>query len=217
MRYLYRPQGFDLRDGQMRRVAGLVLATLIAFAAAAADDDGRRFTSFLGLRLNLGTLDDVQARLGRTRLIESYDSGDYEARLCYLGADGIVSFLSGQAGGAQLGLLGFELKQSSTAAAQGCRQLSRRYAEASKDLGGLHLGMTRAEFAALVGGPVEWDGDTGRRLYESDQRMTSQEQSRYRDSPELTLRGTFAVTVTVTARFEQDRLVEVAVWKIVSA
>lgn len=201
----------------MRRVAGLALAALMAFAALAADDDGRRFTSFLGRRLNLGTLDTVQARLGRTRLIESYDSGEYEARLCYLGADGIVSFLSGQAGGAQLGLLGFELKQGSTATAQGCRQLSHRYAEASKDLGGLRLGMSRAQFTALVGEPVAWDGDTGRRLYESDQRMTAEERSRYQDSPELILRGTFAVTVTVTARFEQDRLVEVAVWKIVSA
>jgi hypothetical protein len=195
---------------------GLALVLFVALPAR-ADDDGGRFTAFLGFHLNNGTLDDVQGRLGRTRLNESYESGDYEASICYLGSNGVVSFLSGQEGGAVLGLLGFQLRRGSTDVAQHCRQLPRHYADASRSLGGLRLGMSKAEFSALVGAPVQWDGETARRLYESEQSMSAGERAQYADSPELSLRGSFNVLVTVTARFVDDQLVEVAVWKIVSA
>lgn len=196
---------------------GLALTALAAFPAGAGEtDDGARFTSFLGFRLNLGTLDDVQGRLGRTKLLESYEDGEYQASVCYLGSDGMVSFLSGREGGAMLGLLGFELQRSTTAAAQNCRGLPRRYAEASRSLGGLRLGMSRQEFAAVVGAPVQWDGDAGRCLFQGEQRMSAAERQAYRDSPELSLRGSFNVLVTVTARFDDGQLVDVAVWKIVS-
>ena len=155
---------------------GLALAALAVFPAEAGEgDDGARFTSFLGFRLNFGTLDDVQGRLGRARLVESYEDGEYQASVCYLGSNGMVSFLSGREGGATLGLLGFELQRSTTAAAQNCRRLPRRYAEASRSLGGLHLGMSRQEFAAAVGVPVQWDGDTGRCLFQSEQPMSPAE------------------------------------------
>lgn len=195
----------------------LAFAAMAAFPAGAQEGDGARFTSFLGFRLNLGTLDDVQGRLGHARLVESYEDGEYQASVCYLGSDGMVSFLSGRDGGAMLGLLGFELRRSTTEAAQNCRQLPRHYADAARNLGGLRLGMSRQDFAALMGGPVQWDGDTGRCLFQSEQAMSAGERVSYKDSPELSLRGSFSVLVTVTARFEEGQLVDVAVWKIVSA
>ncbi len=84
-------------------------------------------------------------------------------------------------------------------------KLHGRYADQSKQFGGLRLGMSKAEFVGLLGEPVRWDGDAGERLYESEQKMTSGERGLFKDSPELLSRGTFNVTVTVTGTFVQDR------------
>jgi hypothetical protein len=192
---------------------------LVALAAAAAlparaGEDGARFTTFLGAKLNLGTLDDVQARLGRTRLIEANDADDYEARVCYLGSNGVVSFISGVP---RLELSGFEVREPGTVAAEGCRELHGRYATEARQLGGLHLGMTKAEFAALLGDPLRWDGDSAERDYESEQRMSPAERGLFKDSPELLARGTFNVLVSVTGTFVDGQLVGFRVWKVVSA
>jgi len=192
----------------------LLAAGLVALALPAlAGDDGGRFTSFLGLRLNIGTLGDVQARLGRTGLFEDGDSEEYEARVCYLGSNGVVSFISSVPG---LELSGVEVRQAETATAQGCRELRGRYADAAGQLGGLRLGMSRAEFVTLLGDPVSWDGDSGQRLFEGEQKISASERGLFKDSPELLARGTFNVMVTVTGTFVEDRLVAFRVWKLVS-
>jgi hypothetical protein len=178
-----------------------------------ADDAGARFTSFLGARLNVGTLNEVEARLGRTRLIELTDADDYEARVCYLGSNGVVSFISGVP---RLELSGFEVREPGTVAADGCRELHGRYATAASQLGGLHLGMSKADFVALLGDPVQWDGDSAEREYDSEQKMTPADRGLFHDSPELLARGTFNVTVTVTGTFVDGRLVGFRVWKVVS-
>lgn len=198
-----------------RRWAALVaLAAAAAAAPLARAEDGARFTTFLGAKLNLGTLDDVQARLGRTRLIEANDADDYEARVCYLGSNGVVSFISGIP---RLELSGFEVREPYSVAAEGCRELHGRYATEARQLGGLHLGMSKAEFAALVGDPLRWDGDSAERVYESEQKISSADRLLFKDSPELLARGTFNVLVTVTGTFVEDRLVGFRVWKVVSA
>jgi len=196
------------------------LTALVALTAAAAalpsqaGEDGARFTTFLGARLNMGTLDNVQARLGRTRLIELNDADDYEARICYLGSNGVVSFLSGVP---RLELSGFEIRQPDSAAAAGCRELHGRYAAQARQLGGLRLGMSRAEFTAVVGDPVRWDGDSAERVYESEQKMSPEDRVLFKDSPELLARGTFNVLVTVTGTFADGQLVGFRVWKVVTA
>ena len=181
---------------------------------AMAGDVGERFTSVLGLRLNIGTLNEVAARLGRTGLIEAGDSDEYEARMCYLGSNGVLSFISASP---RLELSGFELREAVTGTAEGCRELHGRYAAEAGQIGGLRLGMSKAEFVALVGDSVRWDGDAGQQLYESEQKMSADERGLFKDSPELLTRGTFNVTVTVTGTFVQDRLVALRVWKVVSA
>ena len=192
----------------------MALAPVTVVFPAMAGDGGERFTSFLGLRLNIGTLDEVAARLGRTGLIEAGDSDEYEARMCYLGSDGVVSFISSSP---RLELSGFELREAVTGTAQGCRELHGRYAAEAEQIGGLRLGMSKAQFAALVGDPVRWDGDEGQRLYEGEQKISADERGLFKDSPELLTRGAFNVTVTVTGTFVQDRLVALRVWKVVSA
>lgn len=192
--------------------ASMGLAAALAAASSWADDDGARFTSFLGARLNVGTLNDVQARLGRTRLIELSDADDYEARVCYLGSNGVVSFVSGVP---RLELSGFEVREPRTVAAEGCRELHGRHATAAAQIGGLRLGMNKAEFAALVGDPLQWDGDSAERVYDSEQKMSAADRGLFRDSPELLARGTFNVRVTVTGTFVDDRLVGFRVWKVV--
>lgn len=189
-----------------------VVLAVVAFPVLAGDD-GSRFTSFLGLRLNVGTLNEVQARLGKTRLIESTDTEDYEARMCYLGSNGVVSFVSAVP---RLELSGFEVREAVSATAEGCRELHGRKAEQARDLAGLHLGMSKAEFISLLGEPVQWDGNTGQRQFDSEQKMTGGERGLFKDSPELLLRGTFNVSVTVTGTFLEDHLVGFRVWKVVS-
>lgn len=197
-----------------RMLAALLgLAAAVVAAPLRAEDDGARFTSFLGARLNVGTLNDVQARLGRSRLIELNDADDYEARVCYLGSNGVVSFLSGVP---RLELSGFEAREPGTVAADGCRELRGRYAAAARQLSGLRLGMSKADFVALLGDPVQWDGDSAERVYESEQKMTRADRGLFKDSPELLARGTFSVTVTVTGTFVDDKLVGFRVWKAVS-
>lgn len=191
----------------------LVLAAALAAAPARADDDGARFTRFLGARLNYGTLDEVQARLGRTRLIEQNDADDYEARVCYLGSRGVVSFVSGVP---RLELSGFEVREPGSVAAEGCRELRGRRAAEAAQLAGLRLGMSKAEFSAVVGEPVRWDGDSGERDYESEEKMSQGQRALFKDSPELLARGTFNVLVTVTGTFVDGRLVGFRVWKVVS-
>jgi hypothetical protein len=196
-----------------RLVVFLLAAATLAAAPCRADDDGVRFTRFLGLRLNYGTLDEVQARLGRARLIELNDADDYEARVCYLGSNGVVSFISGVP---RLDLSGFEVREPGTVAAEGCRELHGRLATEAGQLAGLRLGMSKAEFSATVGEPVHWDGDSGQRDYESEQRMTAAQRVLFKDSPELLARGTFNVLVSVTGTFVDGRLVGFRVWKVVS-
>lgn len=194
--------------------AAAVCAAAGAAMPSQAGEDGARFTAFLGARLNVGTLDDVQARLGRTRLIELSDADDYEARICYLGSNGVVSFVSGVP---RLELSGFEVREPGTVAAEGCRELHGRHATEARQLGGLRLGMSKAEFASLLGDPVRWDGDSAERVYESEQRMSAEDRVLFKDSPELLARGTFNVLVSVTGTFVDGRLVGFRVWKVVSA
>jgi hypothetical protein len=203
-------------DGAVKlRGLAAFLAVFLAVVSAGtrADDDGARFTRFLGLRLNYGTLDGVQERLGRSRLIELNDADDYEARVCYLGSRGVVSFISGVP---RLELSGFEVREPGTVAAEGCRELHGRLASESVELAGLHLGMSKAEFTAVVGEPVRWDGDSGQRDYESEQKMSGAQRVLFKDSPELLARGTFNVLVSVTGTFVDGHLVGFRVWKVVS-
>jgi hypothetical protein len=192
----------------------LTVALALTVLPAHAADDGGRFTSFLGLRLNVGTLDEVQAHLGKARLLESWDSGDYEGRVCYLGSRGVISFISDVQ---RLELSGLEVREAATASAEGCRELRGRAAAQSGQLGGLRLGMSKQEFIALVGEPVNWDGDSGQRMYESEQKMTASDRALFKDAPELLVRGSFNVIVTVTGSFVEGRLAAFRVWKLVSA
>lgn len=189
------------------------MALLLALPAGAADDGGR-FTGFLGQRLNVGTLDGVQARLGKAKLHESWDSGDYEAWVCYLGSNGVISFVSNVQ---RLELSGVEVREAASGNAEGCRELHGRAAKDSAQLGGLHLGMSKEEFTALVGEPVNWDGDSAQHMYESEQKMTLYDRALFKDSPELLSRGSFNVIVTVTGTFSEGRLTSFRVWKVVTA
>lgn len=203
-----------IRDVAFPYFCRIVAMSLALAALPAAADDGSRFTSFLGLRLNIGTLDEVQARLGKARLLESWDSGEYEGRVCYLGSRGVVSFLSDVQ---RLELSGFEVREAATVSAEGCRELRGRAATQSAQLAGLRLGMSKEEFVTLVGEPVNWDGDSGQRMYESEQKMTAADRALFKDAPELLVRGTFNVIVTVTGDFVDGRLTGFRVWKLVSA
>jgi hypothetical protein len=199
--------------GVLPAIALAVLAGLALAQPPLKEDDGERFTAFLGLHLNIGTLDDVQARLGKTPLIEDSEGEEYEARVCYLGSNGVVSFISSVP---RLELSGLELREAVSGSAEGCRELHGRNAEASRDLSGLSLGMSKAQFAAVLGEPLRWEGDTGQRLFESERKMTAGERVLFKDSPELLARGTFNINVTVTGTFVEDRLQQLRVWKLVS-
>ena len=207
----------ELRHAGSARAAALAaLAVLLLPLAATAQvpEDGARFTRFLGTRLGAGTLDELPQRFGPAQVLESDDSGDYQARLCYLGAGGVVGFLSGVA---QLSLSGYELRETTADAVAGCGELRGRLVEQAGQIGGLRLGMSPADFERVLGGAVRWEGDRGERLYEGEQKITPGERLLFRDSPELLARGTFNVLVSVTGDFVDGRLARVRIWKTVSA
>ena len=179
---------------------------------AHAEAEGSKFTTALGYKLDAGIdLESIAGQLGPSPIITSGDAAGFEARLCYLLPAGSLSFLSGELDGSSepgkhyLG--GFELSQTASA---DCKTL-RDPLKAALDIGGLHLGMSRAEFEATAGGPVVWKGDKAERLFESKVMMPPRDTDRLKsqsDDPRY-----YDMSVSLDATFVSDRLVDLTVWK----
>jgi hypothetical protein len=129
--------------------ATTVLAVLTSLAAAAVGSGGQageQFTELLGFRLLQAKLADVQKRLGSVELEQSGDAGEYLATLCYVDrrVHTTVLFKSGEMGGPDHELLGFELRRYDDRTDLACRSLdSSETAVPVLQLGPLHLGMMR--------------------------------------------------------------------------
>jgi hypothetical protein len=186
---------------------------------ALAQDSGAKFTSFAGFRLGTVTLSDVQKKLGKAKLIETGEAGEYEAAICYRTDLGLVYFLSGEMGGSELDLLAFGISGSDKT--KPCSPFPTKWPSSRLELAGLRLGMTKAQFERVVATKVEWNANIGRAFYQSKRSMKSSEiDAQPEDVRRMISTGEqqdyFDVLVSVVGTFAEGRLIDFRVWKIES-
>lgn len=186
---------------------------------ALAQDSGAKFTSFAGFRLGTVTLSDVQKKLGKARLIETGEAGEYEAVICYRTDLGVVYFLSGEMGGSELDLLAFGISDNDKT--KPCSPFPKKWPSPRLELAGLRLGMTKDQFERVVATKVEWNGNIGRAFYQSKRPMTSAEiDAQSEDIRRMISTGQqqdyFDVLVSVVGTFTDGKLMDFRVWKIES-
>jgi hypothetical protein len=199
-------------------VLALLLAT-VAAAPAHACDQGDAFIHFAGFTLESGTtLADVQARLGAARIVETGDASEYEAALCYSLPGVDVFFLSGEMGGGT-DLIGVALSLPDPSHA--CAPWPKNVRAPVAKIGGIALGIDRRAFTAKLGVDAAWEGDHADVNFESRRPMSADEIAAlplaWRQVVEAHPEDAFYdISVTVSGRFDTDRLVEVTAWKITS-
>lgn len=184
---------------------------------ATAQGDGTKFTTFAGFELGKVTLGQITEYLGPAKLLESGDAGEYEAKICYRTNTGLVYFLSGEMGGPEHDLLGFAVSRNDTT--KPCPEFPANRVPKKLNLGGLRLGLTKAEFSRVVAMNVQWEGSVGRVIFESKRTMTPSEIEKLpQDVKVATLAGKmqnyFDVVVSMIGIFSGDTLIEFRVWKI---
>jgi hypothetical protein len=96
--------------------------------------------------LGVGTLTEIQRKLGPSTIHKTGDAGEYEERLCYLVSAGTVSFLAGEVGG-QNNLTGFELTSKRL---QSCGRWPTGVPEPKFKIGSLYIGMPKTRFETVV-------------------------------------------------------------------
>ena len=199
----------------------VVLAVWLAFIAsvALAASTAERFTSFGGFHLGVGTLTDVQSKLGPANKIESGEAGEYEVRVCYRTKSATVTYLSGEMGGPTHDLLGLSVGQTNTDDSVNCPPWPGAIPVPPPRLAGLYLGMSRRAFAQALGAKVQLDGKVSRAFFESKRKFTPAEyQAMPKEVRELVAKGQtqdyFDVVVTVEGYFANNRLVKFQVWKV---
>lgn len=202
----------------MRRIIlqTVVGAALFASFAAKAGEDGLRFTRLADFSLGVGTVADVQARLGASPLVQSGDAGEYVASVCYRSRAGYVVFLSGELDGPEHSLGGYWL--SAAPSRPPCATWPGHVALPRLALDRLSLGMTLAAFKREVKVPVAWHGGWAYASFESRRKLSPMEIGRLPgDVQQMVARGEtqdfLDVVVSVSARFRNGRLTDLRVWK----
>ena len=196
----------------------LVLIALACLASpAAAQSDGSQFTIMAGFKLGKLTLGQITKSLGPSKLIESGDGGEYEAKICYRAPTGLVHFLSGEMGRPDHTLVGFGVSIDDET--QPCPTFPTDHVPKTLNLAGLRLGQSRAEFSRAVKQKIEWNGNIGRTFFESKRPMTPTELDKlYPDFKAATLarqeQNYFDVGVSVIGTFSGDKMTGFKVWKV---
>ncbi len=196
----------------------LFLAVAVCFTdAAVAQSDGSQFTSFANFQLGKVTLAQVAKNIGHTKLIETGDAGEYEAKICYRTPKGIIYFLSGELGGRDHELLGFGIGINDN------KQLCAKYPENLPpkvlNLAGFQLGQTKREFARIVQTSVRWEKNTGRAYIESKRPMSAIEIDRFPEDVKKSILASstqnyFDVGISIVGTFTNNKLSQVEVWKV---
>lgn len=196
----------------------LFLVIVICFAdVSVAQSDGSQFTSFANFQLGKMTLTQVAKNLGHTKVIESGDAGEYEAKICYRTPKGTIYFLSGEMGGQDHELLGFGIAINDNQ--QVCAKFPENLTPKTLNLAGFQLGQTKKEFAHVVETNVRWEKNIGRAYIESKRPMSPVEINKFpEDVKKSILAGTaqnyFDVGISIVGTFTNNKLSKVEVWKV---
>jgi hypothetical protein len=181
------------------------------------DPAGEEFTTLLGVRLLDTNLAGIQLRFGSAKLKETGDAGEYDASICYVhpAESAIVIFRSGELGGPEHQLLGFELLKHSSVLAAGCRVIGSTAIAASRlRVGPLWLGMSREAFSHALGNAEEVPGLGFGRVFTRQQPMTPEQLAR---SPGSAPYPFWDVAIAVAGEFRKGVLVRLRVSKTVTS
>ena len=173
-----------------------VLAMLLLLPTPAVVHPGDAFAHFAGFRLGHATLADVQSRYGKSPRLESGQSGEYEAWICYAAPSAEVQFKSGELGGGTQ-LLAFVLRKLPKNS--NCPKPAKPI---NLSIGGISLGATRRQFEGTIDSGVTWSGHTGMVIFEHQAKSSAE--------------VTYDVSITVTGTFQSGRLTKLEVWKVVT-
>ena len=189
----------------MRLAGGAIVVALVVATAAAAEKPGAQFTRPLGLPLVETSVADVQRRLGAAPIGES---GHYEETVCYvdLPTRTYVAFMAqGE------GLSGsFTARRFGKRTPKGCSVLpASALTQLRRGVGGLWLGMRKAEFAAAVGETILLPDGFLQAKFEWSESID-------RAKHPLGVGDALFTDIEVRGRFTGDRLVEFVIWKSAS-
>ncbi len=194
----------------------LLISTLLFGVTAKAETMGEKFTSFAGFELGSVRLADIQNKLGKAKIVETGDAGEYTASVCYAVPNGVVLFFAGEMDGPEHHLGGYGFAKETER--KPCVNWPANVAIPGFAIGGLQIGLTLKEFTKIVDTSVHMEANRAYAFFESKRTMTKEELSRYpKDVQKMVARGEqqsyFDVVVSVVATFENDHLVELRIWK----
>ena len=185
--------------------SAIAVGVVIATAGAAAEKPGAQFTQPLGLPLIETTVADVHRRLGPAPVSES---GHYEETVCYVDQR-TRTYVAFMAQGE--GLSGsFTARRFGKRTPEGCSALpASALRQLRRGVGGLLLGMRRAEFAAAVGTTTLLPDGFLQAKFEWSESID-------RAKHPLGVGDVLFTAIEVRGRFTGGRLVEFVIWKTAS-
>jgi len=187
----------------------LFVSTLLITFMAKAEGLVEGFRSFAGFELGTVKLADVQNQLGKVKVVETGDAGDYTASVCYIVPNGVVMFFSGEMDGPDHYLGGFGFAKETER--RPCVKWPANKVIPNLVIGGLRLGLTMKEFTDIVGTSVRREGNKAYVFFEGKRVMTELEISRLPKEFQGVIK-TVDIAVSVVASFANGHLVELRVW-----
>jgi hypothetical protein len=181
-----------------------------------AKNDGSQFTSFAGIKLGKVTLTQVAQKFGETEAISSGDAGEYEVAMCYKTKNGFIHFLSGEMGGG-VDLIGFGASKNQVY--KTCTRPNDPKSLLKLPLGGINIGMTKAEFSKVINKKVLWENNVGHVFFESKRPMTKNQINTFGSDIQQGIesgevQNYFDVQISIEGTFRNGVLTRFEVWKV---
>jgi hypothetical protein len=194
----------------------MIIIFILISSFAYAESAGGRFESILGFRLNNVTLKDVTKKLGEAKRF-NVPEGHHEFAVCYEIANSkkILIFSSSEEMiDVEEEVLGFSV-QSENSEHFPCTKST--ITERQIHLDRLYLGMSEAEFKAVLGGEIAVvDNGDLIRYFDYERPLTKQEAEKIakdHDFPEIYDRPIADVSHTVWGTFKNGKLIRFGFWR----
>ncbi len=201
----------------MRTLACFIfIITFVINSTAKAEEVGGKYTSFAGFELGAVTLANIQKELGQAKVVETGDAGEYTASVCYTVPGGVAIFFAGELDGPEHNLGGFGFAKETDRLP--CVKWPTALAAPNLIIGGLHLGMSVAEFKKIVGVSVHMEGSKAYADFEGKRPMRKEELLRLPKEVQGMVKtgdqqNYFDVIVSIVATFSNGQLKELRIWK----
>lgn len=152
---------------------------------------GEKFTCFNSICLAKSTLTDVQVKLGKAKITETGDAGEYEAALYYYypKENILIKFYSSELGGNEKELVGYTFKKNMGAKLPaGCKTVDKNI---DLNVGGIYVGMKREDFMKLFSKTQQVNKNTDKFTFSHVEKLNGTD---------------YDVTITIEGIFKNNRL-----------